>query len=178
MGVDPDSAAWAVDRSHSDEGPERDRMVAAEDERGRAGTTRALDQLRHLVAVAEDLRQVARAPVDVVGRLRSGRRDVAEVLGPDSKLFLKMFREFRISDCGRAHVDAAPTLTEVERGADDGDLLHGHGRKANVRAVVGSGEGAVRVLLADDDHTFLEALEPLIEHQPELTVVGAAANGL
>ena len=33
-------------------------------------------------------------------------------------------------------------------------------------------------MLADDDHTFLAALEPLIEHQPELTVVGAAANGL
>jgi DNA-binding NarL/FixJ family response regulator len=42
-----------------------------------------------------------------------------------------------------------------------------------------SGEGgAVRVLLADDDSSFLESLQPLIEHQPELTVVGAAENGL
>jgi DNA-binding NarL/FixJ family response regulator len=57
-------------------------------------------------------------------------------------------------------------------------MLRGHGRKANVRAVGGSGEGAVRVLLADDDAGFLESLEPLIEHQPELTVVGSAANGL
>jgi DNA-binding NarL/FixJ family response regulator len=40
------------------------------------------------------------------------------------------------------------------------------------------GDGAVRVLLADDDERFLESLRPLIEHQPELTVVGAAANGL
>jgi DNA-binding NarL/FixJ family response regulator len=36
----------------------------------------------------------------------------------------------------------------------------------------------VRVLLADDEPEFLESLRPLIEHQPELTVVGQAANGL
>jgi len=34
------------------------------------------------------------------------------------------------------------------------------------------------VLLADDDAAFLESLRPLIEHQPELTVVGTAENGL
>ena len=32
--------------------------------------------------------------------------------------------------------------------------------------------------MADDDGSFLESLRPLIEHQPELTVVGIAANGL
>jgi DNA-binding NarL/FixJ family response regulator len=37
---------------------------------------------------------------------------------------------------------------------------------------------AVRVLLADDDPAFLESLCPLIERQPELTVVGMAADGL
>jgi DNA-binding NarL/FixJ family response regulator len=36
----------------------------------------------------------------------------------------------------------------------------------------------VRVLLADDDAGYLDSLKPLIEHQPELTVVGAAENGL
>jgi len=36
----------------------------------------------------------------------------------------------------------------------------------------------VRVLLADDDASFLESLQPLIEHQPELTVIATAANGL
>ena len=51
-------------------------------------------------------------------------------------------------------------------------------RKANVRAVAGTGEGTVRVLLADDDAAFLESLRPLIDHQPELTVVASAANGL
>jgi DNA-binding NarL/FixJ family response regulator len=36
----------------------------------------------------------------------------------------------------------------------------------------------LRVLLADDDGAYIESLKPLIESQPELTVVGAAENGL
>ena len=36
----------------------------------------------------------------------------------------------------------------------------------------------VRVLLADDELAFLDALRPLIERQPELTVIGSAPNGL
>jgi DNA-binding NarL/FixJ family response regulator len=36
----------------------------------------------------------------------------------------------------------------------------------------------LRVLLADDDARFLESLTPLIENQPELTVVATAENGL
>ncbi len=36
----------------------------------------------------------------------------------------------------------------------------------------------VRVLIADDESDFLQALRPLIDHQPELHVVAAAANGL
>jgi DNA-binding NarL/FixJ family response regulator len=36
----------------------------------------------------------------------------------------------------------------------------------------------LRVLLADDDAGFLESLRPLIDSQPELSVVGAAENGL
>ena len=34
------------------------------------------------------------------------------------------------------------------------------------------------MLLADDDHAFLEALRSLIESQPQLSVAGTAANGL
>ena len=36
----------------------------------------------------------------------------------------------------------------------------------------------IRVLLADDDRPFLEALSPLIERQPDLEVVGTAGDGL
>ena len=40
------------------------------------------------------------------------------------------------------------------------------------------GSGTIQVLLADDDRPFLESLISLIEHQPELAVVGAASDGL
>jgi two-component system nitrate/nitrite response regulator NarL len=36
----------------------------------------------------------------------------------------------------------------------------------------------IRVLLADDDETYLSSLRALIERQPELQVIGAARNGL
>ena len=39
-------------------------------------------------------------------------------------------------------------------------------------------EGAIRVVLADDDEGFLEHLQGLIESQRELSVVGTAMNGL
>src|SRR5919197_74492 len=38
--------------------------------------------------------------------------------------------------------------------------------------------GATRVLPADDAPPFLESLWPLIEHQPDLALVGTASNGL
>jgi two-component system chemotaxis response regulator CheB len=38
--------------------------------------------------------------------------------------------------------------------------------------------GNIRVLLADDDEPFLSALSPLIERQPQLSVVGKARDGL
>jgi DNA-binding NarL/FixJ family response regulator len=38
--------------------------------------------------------------------------------------------------------------------------------------------GTIRVLLADDDAPFLDALAPLIDRQPELAVVGTALDGL
>jgi DNA-binding NarL/FixJ family response regulator len=42
----------------------------------------------------------------------------------------------------------------------------------------GAPVGVIRVLLADDDEPFLEALSPLIERQPDLAVVGTAGDGL
>jgi DNA-binding NarL/FixJ family response regulator len=43
---------------------------------------------------------------------------------------------------------------------------------------VDTSEGAIRVLLADDDEGYLEHLRSLIESQRELSVVGTATNGL
>jgi DNA-binding NarL/FixJ family response regulator len=43
---------------------------------------------------------------------------------------------------------------------------------------VSSDEPRIRVLIADDDHAFVHSLYELIERQPELSVIAAAANGL
>jgi CheY-like chemotaxis protein len=91
-----------------------------------------------------------------------------------------------IPDGRRPHVDATPAGAEIERRADEDNLTFGrlreHGRKANVPPLMNQLEGVtaapVRVLLADDDEGFLESLRPLIEHQPELTIVATAGNGL
>jgi DNA-binding NarL/FixJ family response regulator len=51
--------------------------------------------------------------------------------------------------------------------------------KANFRRMGNPDTAAmIRVLLADDDQPFLDALTPLIERQPELAVVGQARDGL
>ena len=96
-----------------------------------------------------------------------------------------MLRYACVPNGRRPHVDAAPSRTEIERRSDEDNLtfgrLRGHGRKANVPPLVDPPKAAaapVRVLLADDDGSFLESLRPLIEHQPYLTVVGIAENGL
>jgi len=39
-------------------------------------------------------------------------------------------------------------------------------------------DSRIRVLIADDDAPFLQSLEQLIDSQPELSVVGVAADGL
>ena len=97
-----------------------------------------------------------------------------------------MLRYACVPNGRRPHVDAAPSGTEIERRSDEDNLTFGrlrrHRRKANVPPLMDQLEGVtaapVRVLLADDDEGFLESLRPLIEHQPELTIVATARNGL
>jgi CheY-like chemotaxis protein len=95
-----------------------------------------------------------------------------------------MLGEAAVPDRGRAHIDTSPSRAKIERSADQGDVpfgLRAHGCKANVPPLADPPEAAaapVRVLLADDDDSFLESLRPLIEHQAYLTVVGTAENGL
>src|SRR5262245_20816738 len=68
---------------------------------------------------------------------------------------------------------AAPMIVTVLDGCID------TADKANfLRMGNQEGAGMIRVLLADDDEPFLEALSPLIERQPELAVVGQAKDGL
>ena len=160
-------------------------MVAAEHERCLAAQPRLLDQLRDAVAQRENLRQETRGVVVDRKRLRHRRLDVAEIVRDDVQGFRKMLGKLRIADGGRTHVNASSARPEVERRADESHMpvsrLRTHGRKANVPPLVDTPEAAaapVRVLLADDDDSFLESLRPLIERQPYLTVVGIAENGL
>src|SRR5947209_3415394 len=160
-------------------------MVTTDDERCLAAQPRLRHHLRHAIAECEDLRQKARGVVVHRERLGNGHLHVAEIVRLYTQRLRKMLRELRVTNGGRAHVDASPTRAEVERSADQSHLprcrLRPHDRKANVLDLADPPEAPaapVRVLLADDDHSFLESLRPLIEHQPELTVVGTAANGL
>src|SRR3954451_540336 len=68
---------------------------------------------------------------------------------------------------------AAPMMVTCE------SSCAGTADKANFRRMGNrDAAGMIRVLLADDDQPFLEALSPLIERQPELAVVGRAHDGL
>ena len=180
-------SAGTVHRRHADQGAERDRVVAAEHERSLPCTRRRGDELRHTVAQLEDLRQEPRTLVAACERLRDRSVHVAAIVRLDAERLGEMLGQPCVPDRRRAHVDAATAGAEVERGTDEchlpGGRLHAHGHKANVPTLMDQADGVVaaalvRVLLADDDGAFLESLVPLIEHQPELTVVATAGNGL
>src|SRR5205807_7311545 len=76
---------------------------------------------------------------------------------------------------------------EVERRSDDRHgLVHaGQGypgglriaRAGRYRPMKGAA-ARIKVLLADDDAAYLESIRRLIESQPELSVIGQAADGL
>jgi len=118
------------------------------------------------------------------GRLGDRRLHVAEVdhRPPEP---LQAVAEAGVADRGGPHVDAAAARAEVEWSADDGDRperLRHHRVKASFREVSGGGgqtsSDGLRVVVADDDAAFVEALVLLVNGQPGLTVAGAAKNGL
>ena len=86
-----------------------------------------LDVAGDLVADGEDLVEVLGAVVAGVERLDRILDDRAEVVHAESELG-EAADEVGVADRGRPHVDAAPALPEVERGAEDGDIGRGaHG---------------------------------------------------
>ena len=122
VGVDPEHAPGAANVRKTAERPERDRVIAAEDERDRAGLDLLDDLGRDALARRLDLGKEAGSLV-VDSAVASGHRRldvpvVANVVAQTQEALL----EPRVADRRRPHVDAAPALPEVERRADDRDL--------------------------------------------------------
>ena len=122
MCVDPEDTSDAACPGEAAERAERDRVVAAEDERQRVLIEREADEPCDPAAGRLDLGEVARALVGVLGRLEHGRLDVAPVEHVVAELAQPVV-ETGVADRGRPHVDAAASRPEIERGADDRDLL-------------------------------------------------------
>ena len=131
VGVDPDHASRPVHAVQPAERPERDRVVAAEDDRNRPVAGGIRHELGDVSARLLDLRQEAGVLVAGVDGLRHRRADVAAV-GVGIAEALDPGVEPGVADRGRAHVDTAAPGPEVEGGPDDRDLpawLHRHGRQ-------------------------------------------------
>ena len=119
--VDPERRARAARLRHPAERAHRDRVVAAEHERQVPLPDRLVDERGDPLARLLDRAEVA----GVRGRPRRSprarpTRDVAPVDDRPAERADALV-EARVADRGRAHVDAAPALAQVERGADDRD---------------------------------------------------------
>lgn len=133
--------------------------------------TRLLDRVEEPHALAAD-------------RCRLGNRafDVAPVDDTAAEA-VDPRRKAGVPDRRRPHVHTAPASAQVEARPDEhdrsGSRLRVHPTETSVAMNMEGADGhGIRVLLADDDADFLAALRELIDRQPELHVVGAAANGL
>jgi CheY-like chemotaxis protein len=161
-------------------------MIAAEDERHETVCNRSRHESGNPAARLLDLREKSHPLVTDRARFSDGRLHVAPVFTAAAELFDPRFQTC-IADRRRAHVDPAPARSKVEPGADDGDRppvpLNLHAGKATVGVLMSDEaqpqrRSQIRVLIADDDRPFLASLQELIERQPELSVIGAAADGL
>jgi len=106
-------------------------VVATEDERKRTASCRLRNTAGYELARVVDLRQEAGALIAERCRLGDSRLHIAFVPNLVAQA-LEPLLETGIADRRRAHIDAAATLTEVERGADDRDLalpFRNHGSK-------------------------------------------------
>jgi ubiquinone/menaquinone biosynthesis C-methylase UbiE len=121
MSVDPEHAARPVHGSKPSEGPERDRVVATENERKRTASCRLRNTAGYELARVVDLRQEAGALIAERCRLGDSRLHIAFVPNLVAQA-LEPLLETGIADRRRAHVDTATALPEVERSPDDRDL--------------------------------------------------------
>ena len=129
VGVEPDRAAHAVHRRHASERAERDRMVAAQDDRRPLLADGTRDRSGDPLAGLLDLGEEAGLRVAARSRLGDGGRNVAPVGAAEPEL-LQPVVEVRVADGRRPHVDPAPARAQVECRPDDGDVPSipvGHG---------------------------------------------------
>jgi len=116
-------------------------------------SARLLDDLRSDAhAGLLDLGQEPRTLVVECRRLGNGRLDVPVISNVVAQA-LEPLLEPRVADRGRAHVDSAAALSEVQRCADDRDLALGsrsHHRNANAKC--GCADPVVRILVEAPVH--------------------------
>jgi hypothetical protein len=120
VGVEPEDTAWAVERCERTDRPERDGMVAAEDERRQSALRRHAHSLGDPLARRADLREVARVLRSGIRRLADLRLDVAQVMRDDRERG-QAFAQTGVADRRRAHIDPAAAGAEIELGANDRD---------------------------------------------------------
>ena len=132
--VDPENAPRAVHRREPSERAQRDRVIPAEHERHRAASSHLGDASSDQLTRVVDLGEEARAFVPESGRLGDRGLDVPLVVHRVAEADESLL-ETRVPDRRGPHVDAASSLPEVERRADDRDLsLRAHAQNLTAAA--------------------------------------------
>jgi len=135
VSVEPEHAALPGCAREPAERPQRDRVVAAQDERHETFVDRLRHELRDPLTGLLDLRKEPDTLVADGARLGNSRHDVTPVdTAPPELLDPRL--EPRVADRRGAHVDAAAARAEVEWGTDHRDRIHralsNHRGKASV----------------------------------------------
>ncbi len=161
---------------HPAERAERDRVVAAEDERQRAFARGASHFRGDPLARPPDFREEPRALAPGRNGLGESGGDVAEIRHLEAER-LDPWAEIGVPDRGRAHVDAAPAGAEIERRADHRDRLRRFAGFHFGEATLVKPYAPIRVLVVDDDALVRAGLSMLLAGLEEIVIVGEAADG-
>ena len=122
--IEPEHAAGPGRRRHPADRPDRDRVIAAEDQRDEPAGARPRDERCDALAGALDRRQVAGVRIAGVGRLGDVDLDVAPV-DADAPEPRDPLLEAGVADRRGPHVHPTPPGPEIQPSAD-----HGHGPQA------------------------------------------------
>ena len=145
MRIDPEHPARTAHGGEAAERAERDRVISAQDEGKRTTIGGRRDARRDPLAGLTNLGQETNVLVPESHRFLDDRLDVPLVVNrvPQAR---EPVLEARVAQGGRAHVDAATALPEVERGADDRDLTclrRAHRREPTLRRSTTEGRAGV-----------------------------------